>query len=84
MPLEKLRIAVPVDDREEAEKWLAWFHLPPMTVVEKRSTIYVLRPAAVVLREKQQKSASALDEDRGLPRITWARQSQQIQYPGER
>jgi hypothetical protein len=84
MPLDELRIAVPLGDRKEAEKWLAWFHLPPMVVVERRSTIYVLRPAEVVSREKQQKSASAPDEDRGLPRIIWASQTQQIQYPGER
>lgn len=70
LPLEDLRVAVPVDDGApaeywrlafhvpaddlpEAENWLTAFHFPPMVVVEKRSTIYVLRPAAVVLLEQQ-------------------------------
>jgi hypothetical protein len=55
MPLEKLRIAVPLDDTKEADFWLQAFNLPAMVVVEKRSTIYVLRPAAVVFAEEQQK-----------------------------
>jgi hypothetical protein len=64
LPIEKFRIAVPLEDKEAAEFWLRAFHLPPMVVVEKRSTIYVLRPAEVVLREQQQKSAGALVADR--------------------
>jgi hypothetical protein len=56
MPLDELRIAVPLDDKGEADTWLRWYRLPPMVVVEKRTTIYVLRPAEVVLREEQQKS----------------------------
>jgi hypothetical protein len=56
MPLDELRIAVPLDDKGEADTWLRWYRLPPMVVVEKRTTIYVLRPAEVVLREQQQKS----------------------------
>jgi len=58
LPVDQFRIAVPLDDMEEAEKWFETFQLPPMTVVEKRSTIYVLRPAAVFQREQQQKRAS--------------------------
>jgi hypothetical protein len=65
LPLEKLRIAVPLEDRKTAEFWLRTFQLPPMAVVEQRSTIYVLRPSEVVLREQQQKSAKALVADRG-------------------
>jgi hypothetical protein len=61
MPLEELRIAVPVDDREQADAWLQSFHLPAMMVVERRSTIYVLRPAAVVLREQHQNLPGDLD-----------------------
>lgn len=81
MPLENIRVAVPVDDKDaaaywlqafhlkaddkdEAEFWLQAFHLPPMVVVERRSTIYVLRPAAVVLSEQQGMSADILDVDR--------------------
>jgi uncharacterized membrane protein YraQ (UPF0718 family) len=58
MPLEQLRIAVPLEDQKIAETWLQILQLPPMVVVEKRPTIYVLRPATVVLREQQQKSAN--------------------------
>jgi hypothetical protein len=64
MPPEKLRIAVPLEDQKIAETWLQILQLPPMVVVEKRPTIYVLRPAEVVLREQQQKSAGALSADR--------------------
>jgi hypothetical protein len=71
MPMEKLRIAVALDDREKAEEWLRFFQLPPMVVVERRSTIYVLRPAAVVLREQQQKSAGRLDADSVFPTVVW-------------
>jgi hypothetical protein len=56
MPLEKLRVAVPLEDQEIAQTWLQALHLPPMVVVEKRPTIYVLRPAAVVSREQQEKA----------------------------
>jgi hypothetical protein len=56
LPLERLRIAVPLEDQGIAQFWFQAFHLPPMVVVEQRPTIYVLRPAAVVLQEQQQKS----------------------------
>jgi hypothetical protein len=53
VPMEVIRVAVPIDDKPNADFWLQGFHFPPMVVVEKRSTIYVLRPAAVVTREQQ-------------------------------
>jgi hypothetical protein len=62
LPLERIRVAVPLDDRETAEFWLQAFQLPPMVVVERRSTIYVLRPAAVVHREQQTPFASEKEE----------------------
>jgi hypothetical protein len=54
LPVDKFRIAVPLEDMEVAGHWLQALQLPPMTVVEKRSTIYVLRPTSVVQRGQQQ------------------------------
>jgi putative flippase GtrA len=71
MPLGDLRIAVALDDREAAQTWLQALHLPPMVEVERHSTIYVLRPAEVVLREQQQKSAGRLDADGMFPTVVW-------------
>ena len=62
MPMEKLRIAIPLDDKEAAQTWLQALQLPPMVEVERRSTIYVLRPAAVVQHEQEQKSAGARNQ----------------------
>jgi hypothetical protein len=52
LPLEDIRVAVPIEDRQNAETWLQAFHFPPLVIVERRPTIYVLRPAAVVAREQ--------------------------------
>jgi hypothetical protein len=62
LPLENLRIAVPLDDMETTQTLLQDFQLPAMVVVERRSTIYVLRPACVVEREQRQKSLSETEE----------------------
>ncbi len=67
LPLEDIRVAVPIEDRQKAETWLQTFHFPPLVVVERRPTIYVLRPAAVVLREPQPHSASDDTEPAKLP-----------------
>jgi hypothetical protein len=42
LPLEQLRVAVRVGDEPEVDDWLAQFGLPPLTVIEKRRTIWVL------------------------------------------
>jgi hypothetical protein len=68
LPPEKLRIAVPLEDREIAQTWLQFFGLPPMVVVEKRPTIYVLRAAASVLREQQQ-APGVRQTDKTLPKM---------------
>jgi hypothetical protein len=68
LPLEDIRVAVPIEDRQNAETWLQAFHFPSLVVVERRPTIYVLRPAAVVLRERQQHSAGDDTEPAKLPR----------------
>jgi hypothetical protein len=52
VPLDEVRIAVPLEDEQTAKFWLQTYGLPDMAVVEKRSTILVLRPAVVVLQER--------------------------------
>jgi hypothetical protein len=54
VPLQDLRVAIPVGGEERAPEFLATFRFPPLVVVEKRPTVQVLRPQAVVLRAGQQ------------------------------
>jgi hypothetical protein len=51
VPLEETRLAVPAGGDPEADLYLQRFEFPPLVVVEKRPTIWVLRPRDVVLRE---------------------------------
>jgi hypothetical protein len=63
LPLEQFRIAVPLEDMEAAQSWLKAYQLPEMVVVEKRSTIFVLRPVVVVQREQQEPGSSKKEKD---------------------
>jgi len=54
VPLQDLRVAIPVGEEERAPEFLATFRFPPLVVVENRPTVQVLMPQAVVLRAGQQ------------------------------
>ncbi|HVS38418.1 MAG TPA: hypothetical protein VMS17_22865 [Gemmataceae bacterium] len=47
-PPEQMRVAVPPGDDPKAAAYLAAYGFPPLVVVEKRPTIWVMRPKSVV------------------------------------
>jgi hypothetical protein len=53
IPLQDLRVAIPVGGEERAPEFLAAFEFPPLEVVQERPTVHVMRPQAIVVREAQ-------------------------------